>query len=113
MEYTCCIYKQFYREIISIFSFQGPGKFQVEDLRPALSMCTHLIYGWAGIDANSFEVVPLNPSLDTGAGYAFYRLVTQLKRNFPDLKIYLGIGGNADPYEETHKYLTAVSKHIF
>ncbi|XP_033221448.1 chitinase-like protein EN03 [Belonocnema kinseyi] len=89
------------------FERQGPGKFQVEDLRPALSMCTHLIYGWAGIDANSFEVVPLNPSLDTGAGYAFYRLVTQLKRNFPDLKIYLGIGGNADPYEETHKYLTA------
>ncbi|XP_043475551.1 chitinase-like protein Idgf4 [Leptopilina heterotoma] len=88
------------------FERQGPGKFIVEDLRPALSLCTHLIYGFAGIDANSFDVVPLNPNLDTGAGYAFYRLVTQMKRNFPDLKVYLGIGGNADPYEETHKYLT-------
>ncbi|XP_012288384.1 chitinase-like protein Idgf4 isoform X2 [Orussus abietinus] len=90
------------------FERSGPGKFQVDDLRPALSLCTHLIYGFAGINANDFEVVPLNPSLDTGAGYAFYRLVTQLKRSFPDLKVYLGIGGNADPYEDTHKYLTVL-----
>ncbi|XP_058794743.1 chitinase-like protein Idgf4 [Phymastichus coffea] len=83
----------------------GPGKFNVDDLRPALSLCTHLIYGFAGINAANFEVIPLNPSLDTGAGYGFYRLVTQLKRQFPDLKVYLGIGGNADPYEDTHKYL--------
>ncbi|XP_001599305.1 chitinase-like protein Idgf4 [Nasonia vitripennis] len=88
------------------FERAGPGKFQVDDLRPALSLCTHLIYGFAGINAANFEVVPLNPNLDTGAGYGFYRLVTQLKRQFPELKVYLSIGGNADPYEETHKYLT-------
>ena len=69
-----------------------------------------MIYGFAGINAQTFEVIPLNPSLDTGAGYGHYKLVTQLKRSFPELKIYLGIGGNADPYEETHKYLTVVSK---
>nr|XP_031830220.1 chitinase-like protein EN03 isoform X1 [Nomia melanderi]XP_031830221.1 chitinase-like protein EN03 isoform X1 [Nomia melanderi] len=84
---------------------QGPGKFQLEDVRPALSLCTHLIYGFAGITADKFEVVSLNPNLDTGAGYAYYRLATQLKRSFPELKIYLSIGGNADPEEETHKYL--------
>lgn len=88
------------------FERAGPGKFQVEDVNPALSLCTHLVYGYAGINAETFEVVPLNPSLDTGAGYAYYRLATQLKRTAPDLKIYLSIGGNADPYEETHKYLT-------
>uniref|UniRef100_A0ABD2W725 GH18 domain-containing protein n=1 Tax=Trichogramma kaykai TaxID=54128 RepID=A0ABD2W725_9HYME len=84
----------------------GPGKFKVDDLRPALSLCTHLVYGFAGLDATSFEVKPLNPNLDTGAGYGFYRLVPQLKRQFPELKVYLSVGGNADPYEETHKYLT-------
>ncbi|KAG7212241.1 hypothetical protein KM043_012572 [Ampulex compressa] len=58
------------------------------------------------ITSENFEVIPLNPTLDTGAGYSYYRLATQLKRTFPDLKIYLGIGGNADPEEDTHKYLT-------
>ncbi|XP_076632361.1 imaginal disc growth factor 4 isoform X2 [Colletes latitarsis] len=87
------------------FERQGPGKFQLDDVRPALSLCTHLVYGFAGINAENFEVLSLNPNLDTGAGYAYYRLVTQLRRDYPDLKVYLGIGGNADPVEDTHKYL--------
>lgn len=74
----------------------------------ALGFCTHLIYGFAGIDPVSFEAVSLNPTLDTGAGHAFFRLVPQFKRNYPDLKVLLSIGGNADPYEETHKYLVLV-----
>lgn len=89
--------------------FLGPGKFQLDDVQSALSLCTHLIYGFAGINAETFEVVPLKPSLDTGVGYSYYKLVTQLKRTFPNLKIYLGIGGNADPDDETHKYLVLVS----
>lgn len=88
------------------FERSGPAKFQVDDLKPALSLCTHLIYGFAGISATDFSVTPLNPNIDTGAGYGLYKLVTQLKRSFPELKVYLSIGGNADPYEETHKYLT-------
>ncbi|KOC70074.1 Chitinase-like protein Idgf4 [Habropoda laboriosa] len=91
------------------FERQGPGKFQLDDVRPALSLCTHLVYGFAGINAETFEVVPLSPSLDTGAGYSYYKLTTQLKKAFPDLKIYLSIGGNADPPEDTHKYLLLVS----
>lgn len=87
----------------------GPGKFQLDDVQSALSLCTHLIYGFAGINAETFEVVPLKPSLDTGVGYSYYKLVTQLKRSFPNLKIYLSIGGNADPDDETHKYLVLVS----
>ncbi|XP_024893074.1 chitinase-like protein Idgf4 isoform X2 [Temnothorax curvispinosus] len=83
---------------------QGPAKFQIEDVRPALSLCTHLIYGYAHINSD-FEIVPGSPSLDTGSGYSYYRLATQLKRQFPDLKIYLSVGGNSDPYDEEHKYL--------
>jgi len=88
-------------------SFQrtGLGKFQVEDLRPALSVCTHLIYGYAGINARNNEVVPLHPYLDTENGHGFYRLVTMFKNFFPSLKIYLSIGGYEDPSEKTHKYL--------
>ncbi|XP_014205673.1 chitinase-like protein Idgf4 [Copidosoma floridanum] len=88
------------------FERSGPGKLKVDDLKPALSLCTHLIYGFAGIKPDTFEVSSLNPNLDTGAGYGLYRQVTHLKREYPELKVYLSIGGNADPYEETHKYLT-------
>lgn len=88
----------------------GPGKFNIDDLRPALSHCTHLVYGFAGINTNTKEAFPLNPSLDTGAGYGHYKLVTQLKKSFPDVKFILSIGGDADAYEETHKYLTVVSR---
>ncbi|XP_011633966.1 chitinase-like protein Idgf4 isoform X3 [Pogonomyrmex barbatus] len=83
---------------------QGPAKFQIEDVRLALSLCTHLIYGYAHINSD-FEIVPGSPSLDTGSGYSYYRLATQLKRSFPDLKVYLSVGGNSDPYDEEHKYL--------
>ncbi|KAK9297612.1 hypothetical protein QLX08_008755 [Tetragonisca angustula] len=99
------------------FDRQGPGKFQLDDVRSALSLCTHLVYGFAGISADSFEVVPLNPTLDTGVGYSYYKLATQLKRTFPELKVYLSIGGNADPNDDTHKYLvlteTAESRSKF
>ncbi|XP_018058428.1 PREDICTED: chitinase-like protein Idgf4 isoform X2 [Atta colombica] len=83
---------------------QGPAKFQLEDVKSALSLCTHLVYGYAHINSD-FEIVPGSPSLDTGSGYSYYRLATQLKRSFPDLKIYLSVGGNSDPYDEEHKYL--------
>ena len=65
------------------------------------SLCTHLIYGYAGINAKNHKVIPLHPSL--------YRSVIHLKKDFPALKIYLSIGGTEDPYEESHKYLTVVS----
>ncbi|KAG7212244.1 hypothetical protein KM043_012575 [Ampulex compressa] len=88
------------------FERTNPGKFEIGDVEPALSLCTDLVYGYAGINAENFEIISLNPQLDTGAGYAYYKLVTHLKKSFPDLKIHLGIGGNADPEVDTHKYLT-------
>jgi len=93
------------------FAFKGLAKFQIEDVNPALSLCTHLIYGYAYINPN-FEVIPGSPNLDTGSGHSYYRLATQLKRSFPNLKIYLSIGGNADPYDEEHKYLVLVSADV-
>ncbi|XP_020277901.1 chitinase-like protein Idgf4 isoform X2 [Pseudomyrmex gracilis] len=86
------------------FEREGPAKFQLDDVKPALSLCTHLVYGYAHINSD-FEIVPGSPNLDTGSGYSYYRLATQLKRSFPDLKIYLSVGGNSDPYDEEHKYL--------
>lgn len=110
--YTDKLFKNKIFKLIKRLFFAGPAKFEINDLNPALSLCTHLVYGYAGIDANTFEAIPLTPALDTGAGYGFYRLVTQLKKTHPDLRVYLSIGGNADPYEETHKYLKLVCEIV-
>ena len=55
------------------------------------------------------EVILLYPNIDTGTAKFLPLLITHVKRNFPDLKVYLGIGGNDVPYEKTHEYRTFVS----
>ena len=74
------------------------NELEIKDLRPALSHCTHLIYRYPGIKLE-------NPRF----GDFIHRLITHVKRNFPDLKVYLGIGGNQVPYETTFDYLFFVS----
>lgn len=46
--------------------------------------------------------------MDQGKGH--YRIITQLKRKFPGLKIILSVGGGADidPDAETNKYLNVL-----
>lgn len=79
------------------------------ELEPALPFCTHLIYGHAGINADTNKLVSLDPVVDIDQGH--YRLVTQLKRKYPGLKVLLGVGGDADwaPTADGHnKYLSVL-----
>lgn len=66
------------------------------DLEPALALCTHLLYGHAGL--RNQKIQSLNPmvDLDLDGSQGHYRLVTQLKQKFPHLKVILSVGGNAD-----------------
>lgn len=66
----------------------------VQDLEPALPFCSHLIYGFAGIDPATNKIRSLNEPLDIGRGH--YRTITHLKQKYSNLKILLSIGGNAD-----------------
>lgn len=72
----------------------GLGKVTLSDIEAGLSQCTHLIYGYAGIN-DAKKVVSLNANQDLDQGKGLYRLTTQLKRKFPGLKIMLGVGGDA------------------
>ncbi|CAG9858301.1 unnamed protein product [Phyllotreta striolata] len=73
---------------------QGQGQFSIPDLEEALRYCTHLIYGYAAIDDQSFKLVPLNENFDVLRDN--YRLITDLKRRHPKLKVLLSVGGNDD-----------------
>jgi len=92
-----CYYdsKSFFRE--------GQGKFDVGFLEPALQFCTHLIYRSAGVNAANYKLVPLNEHFDITKDQ--YRKVTELKRRYPTLRVFLSVGGNDDD-KDNEKYLT-------
>lgn len=80
------------------------------DLEPALSVCTHLLYGHAGLRPDNQKIQSLNPmiDLDLDGSNGHYRLITQLKQKYPNLKVLLSVGGNADHLGSSSdmKYLT-------
>ncbi|XP_068622319.1 probable chitinase 2 [Battus philenor] len=72
---------------------EGSGKFKVTDVDP--SLCTHVVYAFAGLDENSMTVKALDPGLDIHGKYenAGYAGLVALKKNYPHLKALLSIGG--------------------
>jgi len=78
-----------------------------EELKPALSMCHYLIYGYVGLDDDKYFVKSLEKTVDLdekGKGKNNLKAVTALKKMFPALKILLSVGGFADE-DEPEKYL--------
>nr|QTY40899.1 venom polypeptide precursor [Doratifera vulnerans] len=73
------------------------------DLDPALSFCTHLVYGYAGIHPDTYKMVPLNENLDVDRAHQNYMTITAMRSKYPGLKVLLSVGGDADT-EETQKY---------
>lgn len=78
------------------------GKVTPADILPGISQCTHLVYGYAGINPENFKVAPLisNEELDLNNG--LYKQVTSLKTHYPSLKILLSVGGDADEWSDKH-----------
>lgn len=97
--------------------FSDVVKVGAEELKPALSYCTHLVYGYAGIDDDKFKAKSLDPKLDlpeskdVKGGKGNFKSITALKKIYPSLTILLSVGGNAD-VEDPDKYLTAVSIYL-
>uniref|UniRef100_A0A1A9UHF6 GH18 domain-containing protein n=1 Tax=Glossina austeni TaxID=7395 RepID=A0A1A9UHF6_GLOAU len=80
----------------SSFVKEGLGKMVIDDLEPALQFCTYLVYGYAGIERDSYKAVSMNQNLDLDLGKGLYRSVTRLKRKYPHLKVLLSVGGDKD-----------------
>ena len=71
----------------------GSGHFDVEDIDPFL--CTHLVFGFAGLDPDSYTIHALDPynELEEHWGKGAYRRFTNLKNINPNLVTLLAIGG--------------------
>lgn len=89
----------------------GNGKVTLADIETALPFCTHLVYGFAGINAANNKLVSLNENTDLDTGRGQFRQVTSLKRKFPSLRILLSVGGNYDNADK-EKYLTLLENSV-
>lgn len=78
------------------------------DVDAALSFCTHLVYGHAGIHAENFKLISLNENLDLDTGHKTFREMTTMKKRYPGLKVLLSVGTDADYGDDKEKYLTMV-----
>nr|QFZ95577.1 imaginal disc growth factor [Tineola bisselliella] len=85
------------------YTRESQARMLPNDLEPALSFCTHLVYGYAGVHPDTYKMVPLNENLDVDRSHANYRTITNFKSKYPNLKVLLSVGGDADN-EEIQKY---------
>jgi len=91
----------------------GNGKFDVENLDP--SLCTHLIFGFAGLESNNTIKVldPYNELYDNYGKGAYLRF-TGLKKVNPALKTILAIGGWNEGSTKYSKMVSdAASRAVF
>lgn len=73
----------------------------INHMRTAMQFCTHLVYGYVGLNRDTLEPYSLNVDLDM----FHIRDVTQLRATWPNLKILLSIGGDRDVVGESNQYL--------
>ncbi|XP_067002961.2 probable chitinase 2 isoform X2 [Anabrus simplex] len=71
----------------------GRGAFTLDDIDP--SLCTHLVYAFAGLNINTNSIRSLDEynDLEENYGLGSFRKITALKNTFPHLKVTLAIGG--------------------
>ncbi|XP_040565645.1 acidic mammalian chitinase [Lepeophtheirus salmonis] len=72
---------------------RGKGKFDIENIDP--SMCTHVAYGFAGIDENTYKIKVLDPynDLTENWGKGGYKRFTDMKKKNSNLITLLSVGG--------------------
>nr|CBA35201.1 CG5154 protein [Drosophila melanogaster] len=89
------------------FVREGPAQMSLAELEPALQFCNFLVYGYAGIDAVTYKIKSLNPSLTNDRQH--YRHITALRKKYPHVRFLLSVGGDRDVNSEgvadSDKYL--------
>ncbi|KAF5295449.1 hypothetical protein FQA39_LY13110 [Lamprigera yunnana] len=85
------------------------ASFNLSHFQESLQFCTHLIYGFGGVNPSTHKATPLNDRLDVAQNH--YRDVTNLKRNHPALRVLLSIGGDRDDPEHPKKYLKLLESY--
>ncbi|XP_034478647.1 chitinase-like protein Idgf5 [Drosophila innubila] len=94
------------------FVREGPAQLSLAELEPALNFCNYLIYGYAGIDAESYKIKSLSPEITYNRQH--YSHITALRQKYPHLRVLLSVGGdqdlNAEGVADSSKYLSLLEQ---
>ncbi|KAF6206607.1 hypothetical protein GE061_017843 [Apolygus lucorum] len=71
----------------------GKGAFHIDSIDP--SLCSHLVYSFAGLDTTTWKLKSLDPynDLEENYGKGSFKKMTALKSSHPQLKVTLAVGG--------------------
>lgn len=71
----------------------GRGSWSLDNLDPTL--CTHLVYAFAGLDNETYTIRSLDEfhDLEDNYGRGTYKKMTSLKNRYPHLRVSLAVGG--------------------
>jgi len=81
---------------------QGLAQFYLSDLEISLQFCSHLVYGYVGLDDETFALKSNNDKLDLQKRH--FATVTALKEKYPHIKFLLSVGG-LSPNIQTETYI--------
>ncbi|XP_013185489.1 probable chitinase 2 [Amyelois transitella] len=70
---------------------KGAGQFEVDNLNP--SLCTHLVYTFAGLDDKLNTIKSLDEWMDFQRNSGAVNKILALKERYPHLKVTIAIGG--------------------
>ena len=68
-----------------------------------MQFCTHIVYGYAGLQPESYQLTSINQNLDIQRRH--FASITALKERYPHIKFLLSVGGDHD-LEQPEKYLS-------
>ncbi|XP_067623340.1 chitinase-like protein Idgf3 isoform X2 [Eurosta solidaginis] len=78
------------------------AKFTIADMNIAMKYCSHLIYKYVDINADTFKIMSVNRNLDIKRRH--FTTITELKETFPYAKFFLSVSGPSDQ-NTTDKYI--------
>ena len=80
--------------------FVGKGKFLIEDIN--VHMCTHVVYAFAVLNTQTFKIKIFDQWLDIDLKN--YEKFVDLKKQNPDLKVLMALGGWTDSQNNKAAY---------
>lgn len=93
--------------MLLFFVFEDFASFNRTYIEDGVKDCTHLIYGFVGINSKNYAIESIDPHMDVSYPNHYANIV-QLKQKYPKLKVLVSVGGNED-VKDPEKYLLLVN----
>lgn len=78
------------------------------DIEQGVAQCNTLVYGYAVLDGSNNKIRAFSSALEADGPSSQYKLITNYKTKFPNLKVLLSLGGGYDELGSSEKYFKMI-----